>query len=82
MGLTNQNLLLGPLGNILGNIPGFVLTITVIWSVLWKGFSLWKSARNNQRYWFIALLILNTLGIAPIIYLAFFQMKRKASKNN
>ncbi|KKS97673.1 MAG: hypothetical protein UV73_C0006G0027 [Candidatus Gottesmanbacteria bacterium GW2011_GWA2_43_14] len=40
-----------------------------------KGFALWKAARREQKYWFIALLVLNTVGILPLIYLLFFSEK-------
>ncbi len=42
-----------------------------------RGVALWKSARFSQKGWFIALLIVNSLGILPVIYLLFFQKKRK-----
>ncbi|MDP4031095.1 MAG: DUF5652 family protein [Patescibacteria group bacterium] len=45
----------------------------VIWGLFWKGYSLWRSGRNNQRGWFIFLLLVNTLGILEILYLALFQ---------
>lgn len=57
-----------------------VLIILVIWSVIWKGMALWKSSRQNQLTWFIFILILNTAGILPIIYLAFFQKSKKTAK--
>lgn len=41
----------------------------LIWELIWKGLALWRAARIRQPYWFIALLILNTAGIFPIIYL-------------
>ena len=44
----------------------------MIWASIWKGVSLWKSAHNNQRNWFIALLIINTFGILEIIYIFYF----------
>ncbi|NOY35312.1 MAG: hypothetical protein GXP44_00010 [bacterium] len=50
----------------------------VVWSVVWKGVGLWKSAKNNQLKWFIAIFALNTLGILPIIYIKFFQKKPSA----
>lgn len=46
-----------------------VLIAIVIWDLAWKGMALWKSSRKNQPGWFVALLILNTAGILPIIYL-------------
>jgi len=52
------------------------ITPLIVWSVIWKGIALWKSGRNNQLKWFIAILVLNTAGILPIIYLKFFQKKR------
>jgi len=52
----------------------------LIWTICWKGVALWRCGRNNQLYWFIPLLILNTVGILEIIYLAFFQKKSKAKK--
>ena len=53
-----------------------IIALTV-WSMIWKGIALWKSGRNNQIVWFIVMFILNTAGILPILYLIFFQKKRK-----
>ena len=47
----------------------------IVWSIIWKGIALWKSARNNQLAWFVVMLVLNTAGILEIIYLLFFQKK-------
>ncbi len=55
----------------------FLILILAAWEVIWKGISLWKSARNNQQAWFVFLLVLNTAGILPIIYIVFFQKKKK-----
>ena len=41
----------------------------LIWSIFWKGLALWRSARMNHKGWFIALLIINTVGIFEIVYL-------------
>lgn len=49
----------------------------MVWSAIWKGIALWKSARNTQLAWFVVLLIVNTAGILEIIYLVWFQKKRK-----
>ncbi len=54
-----------------------IITIIVIWELIWKGLALWKAARNDQRYWFVGLLILNTLGILPILYIFVFQKGEK-----
>ena len=49
--------------------------ILVIWSLTWKGLALWKSAKNDQPAWFIAVLLINAFGILEIVYLSFFQKK-------
>ncbi len=53
----------------------FVLLL-IIWSVAWKGVALWKAARNNDKAWFIVLLVLNTAGILEIFYIFFFSNKK------
>jgi len=53
----------------------WLVILVTIWDLVWKGIALWKSARNEQRNWFVVLLLINSLGIVPIIYLQFFQKK-------
>ncbi|MEY3471302.1 MAG: hypothetical protein RLZZ223_652 [Candidatus Parcubacteria bacterium] len=47
----------------------------IVWETIWKGIALWKCGRNNQLKWFVFILLLNTVGILPIVYLKFFQKK-------
>ncbi len=47
-----------------------------IWSLVWKAFALWKAAGQKDKVWFVALIILNTLGILDILYIFVFS-KRK-----
>lgn len=56
-------------------ITAFLLLI--VWSAVWKGIALWKCGRNNQLIWFVVLFIINTAGILEIIYLVWFQKKKK-----
>ncbi len=63
--------------------PSYLVAIIVLislWSVFWKGFALWFSAKNRQLPWFIFLLIFNTAGVLPIIYLIWFKPKSKKKK--
>ncbi|PIZ93934.1 MAG: hypothetical protein CO029_05000 [Candidatus Magasanikbacteria bacterium CG_4_9_14_0_2_um_filter_41_10] len=48
------------------------LAIVMIWSLVWKAFALWKAARRGDSVWFAVLLVLNTVGIAEILYLFVF----------
>lgn len=56
-------------------LPAFIGFI--VFELVLKAIALWRSARNGQKGWFVALLILNTLGILPIVYLLLFQKKGK-----
>ncbi len=51
------------------------LLVIAAWTLLWKGFALWFSARAKQKTWFIVILIFNTMGLLPIIYLLWFKPK-------
>ncbi len=51
------------------NQSWFLVYPLLIWSLFWKGLALWRSARSGQKYWFIALLVVNTVGVLEIIYL-------------
>lgn len=66
----------GPLswfGLVLG---GTLIAALVIWSLVWKGMALWKAARRGEKYWFVALLVINTVGILEILYIYFFSKKK------
>ena len=52
-----------------------LILVVVLWTVTLKGFALWYAARGRQKWWFIALLILNTLGILEIVYLIWFRLR-------
>lgn len=54
--------------------PVFLVLIFV--DLILKGLALWRSARNKQQYWFVALLLVNSLGILPLIYLGFFEKEK------
>lgn len=53
------------------------IIILGIWSMIWKGIGMWYSARDSRKGWFIAILILNTLGILPIIYIYLIRKRKK-----
>jgi len=55
------------------------LVVISVWSLVWTAIALWKSARNNQVVWFIVMLLLNTMGLLEIIYLAFFQRNKNVA---
>ena|SRR3989344_5310854 len=56
----------------LTEIPPWLLAIVITWSLVWKGLALWKSAKRNSSAWFIAILVINTIGIFEILYIYLF----------
>jgi hypothetical protein len=50
-----------------------------LWSLPWKAIALWKSARQGSKPWFIALLVINTLGALEILYIFYFSKMEKKS---
>lgn len=49
----------------------------MIWSIPWKGWALWRAAKNDNLTWFIIFMIVNTVGILEIIYIFFISKKPK-----
>lgn len=58
-----------------------VLLIFAIWDLVWKISGLVKSARNKQWGWFVCILLFNTLGILPILYIYVFQKDINGKEN-
>lgn len=55
-----------------------MLVMIIVWTAIWKGFALWKSAKNNSPVWFIAILLVNTFGVLEIIYIFIFSKYTKS----
>lgn len=65
------------INNLLSTIfQGPVFYLVVIWSLIWKGLALWRAAKNDSKVWYVVLLVLNTVGIAEILYYFVFGKKR------
>lgn len=58
----------------------WVLVLLMSWVLPWKGYALWKAAQLSHKWWFVILLILNTLAILDIIYI-FFIVPRHTDKD-
>ncbi len=52
-----------------------LIALLAAWDIIWKAIGLWKAARNSQKYWFVFILFINTVGILPMIYLKFYQKR-------
>ena len=58
-------------------VSQWTLLLIIFWTLPWKGIALWRSARNNHKGWFIAMLILNTMAILEIIYIFYFSERKE-----
>lgn len=63
---------------------GILLLPLTFWSLFWMGWSLWRAAKDDNKVWFIILLLVHTMGILDIIYIFLVSKKpgveRKARK--
>ena len=55
-----------------------LIGVVAVWEMVWKGFALWKAARNNELGWFVILLAINSAGILPIFYIALSKDRTQA----
>lgn len=52
------------------------LLVLIIWTLVWKIYAAWTAAKHDHKKWFVALLILNTIGILEIFYI--FKIAKKS----
>ena len=62
----------------ISNSQIFIITLLVLWDLFWKGIALWRAARRHDKYWFIALLLINSAGFLPIIYILMTEQRGPA----
>lgn len=58
------------------------LAILFIIDIILKGLAMWRASKNNSKIWFWCLLIINTFGILPLIYLLISKEDIKKKANN
>jgi len=52
-----------------------ILYPLILFDLVVRGIALWKSAQRNEKWWFIALLVVNSVGILPLIYLVLLRLQ-------
>ncbi|MFC2044743.1 DUF5652 family protein [Chloroflexota bacterium] len=60
----------------------WLICLDLVWELVWKGIALWRAGKNGHKVWFIAILIFNTIGILPIVYIFGFSKKRGITKGD
>lgn len=54
-----------------------LIVLLTIWDLFWRGRGMWISAQKKQPIWFVAILLLNTVGIVPLVYIYGFSKRHK-----
>ena len=69
----------GPMGVGLGSMIflGPLVAIGLIWTIYWKYHAIWYAVKHEEKWWFLAFLVINTLGILEILYLYYFSKFHK-----
>ena len=52
-------------------INPYLLLAIALWTLPWKAWSLWLSARRGDIWWFLSIIFISTLGLLEIIYIFF-----------
>lgn len=71
-----------PFGIVGGMFFGVFMLAIVLWTLYWKYQALWYAAKHDHKWWFIAMLVINTVGILEIAYLYYFSKQMDAPKHD
>ncbi len=52
-----------------------IIILVTIWDVVWKAIAMWRAAKRDSKTWFVILMIVNSVGVLPILYLIFTRRK-------
>lgn len=50
-----------------------------IWDIIWKLVAMWYAARDKQKLWYILLVLFNSIGVLPILYIYVIRKNVKKS---
>ncbi len=57
------------------DIFSWVILVITLWDLVWKAVAIYMAAGRGARWWAVAVLVFNTMGILPIIYIFGFAGK-------
>ena len=59
----------------------FGFAFLVLLNLILKGWSMWRAARMGMKTWFVALLLVNSMGILPLFFLAMTKKRYQGLQN-
>lgn len=62
--------------NSLSSYQSLAMIALLVWSLAWKGSALWHAAKNEEKLWYFAILVINIVGLLEIVYLFFLSKKK------
>jgi hypothetical protein len=63
------------------NVSPLVLALITLWTLPWKGVALWRAVQRRDQWWFIAILVLNTLAVLEILYIFIWNKRPKKGES-
>ena len=57
-----------------------IFAILMLIDLILRGIAMWKASKRNQKVWFWFLLIINSMGILPLIYLIIYRGRKGEKK--
>ncbi|MBP9760574.1 MAG: hypothetical protein KBD24_04420 [Candidatus Pacebacteria bacterium] len=69
------------ISSILSGTNIYTMIAIVLWTLPWKMWALWLSARRGDIWWFLPMTFLNTFAILEIVYI-FFIAKQNDRREN
>lgn len=58
------------------------IVLVFTWELAWKGWALWRASQRQEKEIYIALLVLNTLGLFPMVYLYITRGEKSRSRRS
>ena len=61
-----------------GMFFGLFMLAVLVWTIYWKYQAIWYAVKHEHKWWFLAFLVINTVGILEILYLYIFAKRMEA----
>ena len=54
-----------------------IVVLLMLWTIPWKGYALWKAAQKKDKWWFIIILVINSVALLEAAYIFHFSERKK-----
>jgi len=56
------------------------IAVLALWELAWKGWAIWIAARQGSKVWFLALFLISSSGLLPILYIFVFSKEARKAR--